>query len=466
MLSDKIDYLFKIIGAGNNEIAQLAQCDASSISRLRSGKRNAAEGSRIIGKFIDGVYLYCQQNNNLGSLAVLLDISTSDSESIKKGLAVWLYDGQDPPSINSAKEQKEEFGRRLDSVMLISGISNSRLSKLMNIDPSYISRIRKGSRMMKKNSQVTLKLCSIIAEKLRENNKLPEFSEISGIPPELITDAALPEMISDWLYDFDVTAQVFAVKRIVKNIGQFSGSEGTVLPPVSEILNSYPEVQNKDSYLGKDGLRMAAVRFLNRVIGSGCGEVFLYSDREMDWMCGEYKKVWSGLMHYCLRKKVRITIIHNIDRSVPEMLNAIGSWMPLYASGLIEPYYSSKRSGDVFSHTLFLAPDTVCVEGCGIRSCEEYTTYRYVTDKAEMQSCMMSYKAFLNDSRRLLKASREPIPLLGSYTIFECSGLRICIGENDVIINKATAPTVGFKITHPALKRSFEEYVKTLGTTD
>ena len=46
------------------------------------------------------------------------------------------------------------FGKKLDFLMTITNTKNSTLGRVLSFDPSYISRIRNGSRKMHKNNLV------------------------------------------------------------------------------------------------------------------------------------------------------------------------------------------------------------------------------------------------------------------------------------------------------------------------
>lgn len=77
---------------------------------------------------------------------------------------------------------------------------------------------------------------------------------------------------------------------------------------------------------------------------------------------------WTFLMTQALLKGNRIKIIHTVSRDLDEMLNAIRQWMPLYMTGLIEPYYYPKKRDGIFKHTLFISPGVSAVISSSIGS--------------------------------------------------------------------------------------------------
>ena len=93
----------------------------------------------------------------------------------------------------------------------------------------------------------------------------------------------------------------------------------------------------KEHYLGTEGLRAAVLRFLGTALKENAEILYLYSDEDQSWMTSdpEFLMQWSSLMQACVANGTKINIIHNIDRDLNEMNAAIKSWLPLYMSGMI-----------------------------------------------------------------------------------------------------------------------------------
>jgi hypothetical protein len=117
-------------------------------------------------------------------------------------------------------------------------------------------------------------------------------------------------------------------------------------------------------YYGIDGKRKAAICFLSEVLTlSQPITLLLFSDEPTEWMTSDpaFTSKWASLMFEVLSKGNRIRIIHTVSRDLDEMLNAISQWMPLYMTGLIEPYYYPKKRDGIFKRTLFIAPGTAAI---------------------------------------------------------------------------------------------------------
>lgn len=59
--------------------------------------------------------------------------------------------------------------------------------------------------------------------------------------------------------------------------------------------------------------------------------------------------VWLGSV---LKKGLQLYQIHNLDRSFDDMMLGLESWIPMYMTGQIAPYYLKGVQNNVFSHLL------------------------------------------------------------------------------------------------------------------
>ena len=147
------------------------------------------------------------------------------------------------------------------------------------------------------------------------------------------------------------------------------------------------------------------IRFLASAIETDAKELLLYSDENIDWITADrnFQMAWAGLMAICVKKGIRIKIIHNIERSTSEMIDAIRSWFPLYMSGMIEPYYCTLRNGQRFSHTVCVCPNVACIESGLMNGNIETNLYHYHTDKVHLEYYENRYHNLLNSCRLLMR---------------------------------------------------------------
>ena len=108
-------------------------------------------------------------------------------------------------------------------------------------------------------------------------------------------------------------------------------------------------------YYGISEMMQSELDFLKAtVLSKSNGSVTLYSDMPMTEMAKdkEFPKKWMYGMALMLKKGLHLNNIHNIDRSFEEMMLGLESWIPMYMTGQISPYYLKRAPGGTFNHFL------------------------------------------------------------------------------------------------------------------
>lgn len=236
-----------------------------------------------------------------------------------------------------------------------------------SLDPSYISRLRHGRRNPAKNESYIRNMAKYFSRHCTESYQhkaLLEALKVSDICTEMDT----ADQIFQWLIDEHPNSQ---------NVGRFlDRMTGEAVPPIRVLVPKdigdvvLPE-RETSIYYGIDGKRKAVINFLSKIlIQDRPITLLLFSDEPTDWMISDpdFAAKWASLMFSVLAKGNRIKIIHTVSRDLDEMLNAINQWMPLYMSGMIEPYYYPKKRDGIFKRTLFIAPGAAAVVSTSVGS--------------------------------------------------------------------------------------------------
>ena len=132
------------------------------------------------------------------------------------------------------------------------------------------------------------------------------------------------ELFSYWLYGIDEPEDNI---RAAENILDFFDSppSGSLsgLPSIDDILA--PDNKSTSVYYGIEGLRNAVLRFLSTAVKERSENMYLYSDMDQSWMTQDrtFLLKWAALMLACVKNETHINIIHNLDRSLEEMSDAI-----------------------------------------------------------------------------------------------------------------------------------------------
>ena len=178
MFTARINELFQHLGAKNGQVAELAGFDRTNISRLRSSGRIPERTSPTIRKLVTGLYLYADNRNELEKLCGYIGADPAGSaEEITDKIRDWLYNGEPEAGrkgysskarLQSTRKPKTVyrfFGERLDAVMKLTDLSNTRLSHAIHMDTSLISRFRTGVRTPVPGSDVTARFSSVLYER-------------------------------------------------------------------------------------------------------------------------------------------------------------------------------------------------------------------------------------------------------------------------------------------------------------
>ncbi|MBR1693686.1 MAG: hypothetical protein IJ711_13085 [Lachnospiraceae bacterium] len=413
----KVEYLLDTLGASANDIAQYAGCDRSNISRLKSGARIPRPASPTVSKFLSGIYAFAKDQNKLDSLCVVTDCEPGlSAEALREHLSAWLYDGIVFTETKKSPAKREtlfrSFGEKLDAVMNLAELSNIRLARLVNVDASLISRFRNGLRIPKSNPALIHLISETCFVRICDQGHLGKLAALMGVTDDMLENSEDGlEWFSSWLCDFNPEDGSIAVEELLDRIDSFSLSTKIPLMSLEQAADAEIRKDRSEVYYGTDGLRRAVIRFLSDAAGGHAKELLLYSDEGMDWMVGDrdFLVRWLSLMHACIRAGIRIKIIHNIDRDLKEMIAAINSWLPLYMSGLIEPYYCQRKNTGMFSHTLFLSPDFACIEAYQVSGAKADGIYHYCTQEQQLKSYRSFYDKMLDECKPLLRTSANPL---------------------------------------------------------
>ena len=404
MLSERITALFMMLECNNTDIARYAGCSSGNISKLKTGNRVPKPTSRSIKSLADGIYGYADFENMLPTLQELCHCTDTARENMIPALIAWLYETDEivlpaqaaiPKSKRTQMLRRQSFGDRLDRAVTLLGLSNSQLAALLNIDVSLVSRYRSGIYSPHGNARLAEKLSDVLLNRAQRTGKAAEFAALCG------TDAAQldTDTVAAWLYDLSPAEYSAAMAQVLlRSLDEFTADNSQ-----PETAQEVPDTPETVYYYGTGGLRSAVARFLADAAKEG-GELLLYSDEPTDWLVGDraYFALWTSLMEKCVNSGVEIKIIHTIDRESAEANEAIRGWLPLYVSGMIEPFFFRKKRDPRFCHTVLLRPGGACIHGAFPAASGESRWYEYITDQKRLDLMQKEFDSMLCASSQFL----------------------------------------------------------------
>lgn len=268
-----------------------------------------------------------------------------------------------------------KFHKKLSLLMDIAKTTNQELALYSCLDSSHISRLKNGNRKPVNGASYLMAFARFLAKRISTPDqqdlliKLLDLDSILPFDQEILTDT-----LYHWLTKDCFSASDFAQKSFKDN---------TSLTKEAIVYSSC------SIYFKTEGKRLAALDFLERIAKSASPQTLLFfSDENMTWMTGDpnFTNQWSQLMKTILMNGNRIRIIHDLNRGLDEILSAIRSWIPLYMTGTIEPFYYPRIRDGIYKRSLYIAPGLCAVTSSSIgnmaNSSEETATFLFTEKKA------------------------------------------------------------------------------------
>lgn len=144
------------------------------------------------------------------------------------------------------------------------------------------------------------------------------------------------------------------------------------------------------------------------VLSKSKASVIMYSDMPMNEMAKdpEFPKKWMFGMAMMLKKRLHLHQIHNLDRSFEDMMLGLESWIPMYMTGQISPYYLKNIQNNVFLHFLKVS-GTAALSGEAISGYHSEGKYYLTKSKDEVAYYRKRAQELLDSAHPLMNIYRE-----------------------------------------------------------
>ncbi|WP_312832788.1 hypothetical protein [Sedimentibacter saalensis] len=320
-----------------------------------------------------------------------------------------------------------QFSEKLDFLMNITNTSNSALGHKVKLDPSYISRLRKGKRNATKDETVITKMADYFARHCMSYYQHKALSDILNISMDAFDTNELSEYLAKWLIS-KKGDEIKAIDGFLDDLNKLninSKMSKKMAETNKQINESIQSPQDEISiYYGIEGKRQAAEYFLLEVVAQDKPQtLLLYSDESTDWMTTDpvFAARWAQMMVAVLSKGNKIKIIHTVSRDLDEMLNAIHQWMPLYMTGLIEPYHYPKKRDGVFKHTMFISPGVSAVISSSVGQFINTTANLLIKNHDAIRAYTEEFHQYLSQCKPLMQifAAKDKESYLDTLWEFE-----------------------------------------------
>ena len=338
LFKDKLAEYIELLDCTARDLSEYSGLSPATISRYRSGDRIPEAGSENFPNLVEGIVCIAQKKK-------IADITIS---SVTNDFLPLLK--------NSAVDMKK-LPNNLNKLLDILPISVSELSRFLNYDASYISRIRNGNRQPANPEEFLSGVTTFVVRRCHENPQRALIADLIGCKSDDLKDPDIYKaLLFEWLTTGSANTKNY-MKNFLETLDEFNLDEYIRAIHFNELkVPSVPfQLPTSKNYFGLKEMMNSELAFLKATVLSRSLEpVIMYSDMPMGEMAKDpdFPKKWMYGMALMLKKGLHLNNIHNIDRSFEEMMLGLESWIPMYMTGQISPYYLKKTQSGAFNHFL------------------------------------------------------------------------------------------------------------------
>lgn len=390
---EKLNQYIDILNCTAKELSEASGLSPATLSRYRSGERVPEINSDTFNQICKGI-------------AVLLE-SNCPEKNITEDIVTESF--LECPDIIAT--DKEHFRKKFNTLFSVLDINITKLCQYTNYEVSTLFKIRNGSR----NPSNTAKLAADIARYVvREESSAEEKASLIKLigcsSEEAFDTAKFFECIRDWLIAGQSRPKD-DVANFLEKLDTFDLNEYIKLIHFDELkVPSVPfQLPTSKAYFGLKDMMASELDFLKATVLSKSMEpVIMYSDMPMEEMAKdpEFPKKWMFGMAMMLKKGLHLNQIHHLDRAFEEMMLGIESWIPLYMTGQVSPYYLKEVQNNVFMHFLKVS-GTAALSGEAISGYHSDGKYYLTKSKDEVAYYKKRAQELLSNALPLMKIYRE-----------------------------------------------------------
>ncbi len=338
--SEKLNDYIKQLSCTGKDICNLSGISAASFSRYRNGERVPELGTK---PFEDLCCALAQISAQKGELQITAD-------AVKKAFV---------SCDDFVSTDKELLRKNFNTLLSALNVNLTQLCQYTNYDASAIFRIRNGSRKPGDAERFASAVASFVTRTMQMPSEIAAVAELIGCDIDEIYDLSVRyAKIKSWLLKQPVQkAESNSVSKFLSKLDDFDLNEYIKVIKFDELkVPSVPfQIPSSKTYFGIKEMMESELDFLkSTVLSKSSAPVIMYSDMPMKEMAKdpEFPKKWMFGMAMMLKKGLHLHQIHNLDRSFDEMMLGLESWIPMYMTGQISPYYFKNAPNDVFLHFL------------------------------------------------------------------------------------------------------------------
>ena len=346
MFKDVLNNYLNELKISSKELSLKSNISESVISRYRSGSRVPNEEQIL--KLATAIY----------NISIIQNIDLHTKEIITETLL---------NSITKDDFDYDNFSENLNELINILKININEMSRYITFDSSHISRIRYGKAKPSDPIEFSNKICNYIVTKYSTDSKLKLLSILNCTNKDIEDNNKLFLLLHNWLTNNKTNKNY--INDFLNNLDDFNLNDYIKVIKFDELkIPNIPfyHVKTKN-YYGIEEMKNGELDFFKgTVLSKTMEDIFMCSDMPMEDMAKDtdFGKKWMFAIAMSLKKGLHLNIIHNLNRPFNEMMLGLESWIPIYMTGQVSPYYFKDNKNNIYEQLNYVSGSCALTGEC------------------------------------------------------------------------------------------------------
>ena len=433
--SEQLNKYIKQIECSSKDLVISSGLTSSVISRYRRGDRTPSLKSKQLEQLTDGLY----------KLSL-----TREMNITKEEIYTALSD-----TLNDISIDFEQLSKNFNNLVTTLNINVAELSRLSSYDASFLSRIRTGNGNPSHPKDFATAVCNFIIKKYTsDDNKKAVALLINSTLEELENNLNYFNKLFNW-FTTNSTPSHNYIDDFLTNLDKFDLNEYIKAIHFDEMKVPFVPFYKAISktYYGIEEMKKGELDFFKAtVLSKNNDPIFMCSDMPMEDMAQdiEFGKKWMFAIAMTLKKGFHLNIIHNLDRPFNEMMLGLESWIPIYMTGQVSPYYFKGLKDNIYCHFNYVS-GTAALFGECINGHHNKGKYTLTTNKNDISYYKTKSKILLNKATPLMEIYKKENKNLYSSFITASANIK---GNRRRILSSLPIHTISNELLMKILKRN------------
>ncbi len=313
------------------------------------------------------------------------------------------------------------FSNNLNTLITLLNINIREMSKHIIFDASHISRIRYGKSRPSEPIEFSKKICNYIVLKYNDPEKREALLNIIEANSNISTNTDLFNFLFKWLTSANNSNKKNYINDFLDNLDKFDLNDyiKAIKFDKLKVPNIPFYIIKSKRYYGIEEMKNGELDFFKATVLSKSKEdIFMCSDMPMEDMAKdvEFGKKWMFAIAMCLKKGLHLNIIHNLDRPFNEMMLGLESWLPIYMTGQVSPFYLKEVKNSIYHHFNYVSGVAALTGEC-IKNHHSNGMYYLSSNSKEIAYYKEKAQFMLKNASPLMEIYRENDSIKFSFAL-------------------------------------------------